>query len=370
MDHSYFKGRISAYLDDSLPPLEQKVIGEHLEECEECRKILAELRKVDELVERHSQLGGDEYWEKSAQKIEERLGIAETEVTDISARRGWGLGWKWATAVASVAVLVIIGIHQSDILKYRGAIPEKPQKGPTPRQLQAPEDVTRSGTEADVESRPISPSALGVEEADSSMAPVNEQEDQEAEELDTDKKRVGRGAKIGIPKPVAKEAELAGEVSTTKDKLSPLSDHDVGGGVIEASKKSRIESLSHRVQPMTATEAVVSGEVAQEREDVLTLDEWRHRKDSLERELESYAKVRSFGEMPDYKSDDVGESEQERGSRRQIEAGLLEACYRIAIISKDNIEVKGVTEIIEKMAGDSGAINQEKAAGYLEKLRR
>ena len=58
MDHGYFKDRISAYYDNNLKPEERVVIEEHLKECEECRKLLAELAKLDRLVEEHSHSAG------------------------------------------------------------------------------------------------------------------------------------------------------------------------------------------------------------------------------------------------------------------------------------------------------------------------
>ena len=117
MDHSYYRDKISAYVDNELPPQEREVIQQHLTECKECRNLLAELEKLDRLVEQQSQLGGEEYWEPSAQKIEQRLGFTgETKVTDITPSRWKGLVPKLAAVAASIAVLGFIALYERDIL--------------------------------------------------------------------------------------------------------------------------------------------------------------------------------------------------------------------------------------------------------------
>lgn len=124
MDHGYFKDRISAYLDGDLPPYEEQAMAAHLEECEECRTLLEKLRQVERLVEDHSGLNGDEYFEQLAQKIERRIGGGqeEPEVTDVSGPGRSGLVWKLTAAAASVAVLVFIGLHQTDILDMEESV--------------------------------------------------------------------------------------------------------------------------------------------------------------------------------------------------------------------------------------------------------
>ena len=122
MDHGYFRDRISAYLDGGLPPYEEQAVGEHLQTCEECARLLEELRQVERLVEEHSNLDGDEYWEGLAQKIEGRLGVDEaTPVVDVTPARWRGLWWKVSAVAASVVLLVFIGIHQTEILKQEDA---------------------------------------------------------------------------------------------------------------------------------------------------------------------------------------------------------------------------------------------------------
>ena len=116
MDHGYFIDRISGYLDGELPDYEQEAVREHLAQCSECRTIYERLRQVDGLVEQHAELSDGDYWEQQAQEIEARLGFAgEPDVVDVPVKRWSGLGWKLTAAAASIAILVFIGINQTDI---------------------------------------------------------------------------------------------------------------------------------------------------------------------------------------------------------------------------------------------------------------
>jgi hypothetical protein len=123
MDHSYFQSRLSAFADGELPADEQAQVGEHLEACSECRRRLDELRRLEELTERQSELPDDEYWERAALKIEAKL---ETQVTEVSnktdlrpvrAKSGSSLWWKLPAIAASILVVGYIGLHEDEILK-------------------------------------------------------------------------------------------------------------------------------------------------------------------------------------------------------------------------------------------------------------
>ena len=118
MDEQYFREHLSAYIDNELTPEERAMMDQHLADNPESRRLLEKMRGLDRLVEEHGELGGGDYWERSAQKIEERLGIAETEVTELRSAPAIRTGtfWKWVSAVAAVLVLGYIGLHQSDIL--------------------------------------------------------------------------------------------------------------------------------------------------------------------------------------------------------------------------------------------------------------
>ena len=118
MDESYFKEKLSAYLDKDLPPEEMAMMDQYVAEHEEARRILDEYRKLNDLVEKHSGLGESDYWERSARKIEEAIGFKHgNSVTDIRPKGRTGFVWKITAVAASAALLIFIGVHQWDILE-------------------------------------------------------------------------------------------------------------------------------------------------------------------------------------------------------------------------------------------------------------
>ncbi len=169
MEHSYFKDRISAFIDGELPPYEEQVVGEHLVDCEECQQLKAELEKLDSLVKERSGLNEDEYWEKSAQEIENKLGLSDTNVVDVNAKKksGYkGLGWKMVTAAASIAILTFIGINKDDIFKDIDTTPKMQAPSialPPPESLQ--QDDLVLGEDNAIESATIDEENIGKAES-------------------------------------------------------------------------------------------------------------------------------------------------------------------------------------------------------------
>ncbi len=116
MNHEYFKDRVSAFHDGELKHEEERMIAEHIQQCEECQKLLADLEKLDLMVSERSGLGESDYWEKSAQKIEAALGVkGETEVVEVRRGSYRGLWWKISAVAASAAVIAFIALYQGDI---------------------------------------------------------------------------------------------------------------------------------------------------------------------------------------------------------------------------------------------------------------
>jgi hypothetical protein len=115
MDHNYYKERISAYSDHALPPYEQMAVEGHLATCAECRAALEKIQKLSAWIGAEGNLGGDDYFEKQAQAIEERLGITQTKVTPVGTAKSWrGLGWELTAAAASIALVGILAFYTKD----------------------------------------------------------------------------------------------------------------------------------------------------------------------------------------------------------------------------------------------------------------
>src|SRR5574341_1325593 len=105
MDHSYFRDKISAYFDGALEEQERELIRRHLEECSECRMLLQRLHRLSEIIQGKSSLEGDEYFERLASKIEQRISGQEEKVVDVRAFRWKSVWWKVSAAAASVLLV-------------------------------------------------------------------------------------------------------------------------------------------------------------------------------------------------------------------------------------------------------------------------
>lgn len=191
MDEQYFRDLLSAYIDNELTPEERAMIEDHLRDNPESRRLLEKLRQVDRLVDEHSQLGGDEYWERSARAIEERLGIADTEITDVKkiTRVRSGMTWKLVGSIAAIIVLAFIGLHQSDILDEATdsvgidktmSRDSAGNKG-VYREIEGDSDIGRSVDETDIEQRDRA--VDGARELQESIGPESGQSRNESTDL-------------------------------------------------------------------------------------------------------------------------------------------------------------------------------------------
>jgi len=201
MDHEYYRDRVSAYHDRDLTPEEYQMMHDHLADCEECRELLARLEKLDALVDANADLGGDDYWEQSARKIEAKLGIGEevpeAKTTDIRPKNR-GLIWKFAAVAASIAALTFIAVHESDISEKAESprledekIAEEPQA--LVMDLEESDDYLAASPER-VEETPVEPELEdAVEEAVETLtlSKVEESSDEMALADDKDDRIVG-----------------------------------------------------------------------------------------------------------------------------------------------------------------------------------
>jgi len=367
MDHGYFKDRISAYYDNNLKPEEQVVIEEHLKECEKCRKLLAEFEKLDRLVEEHSQLGGEKYWEESAKKIEKSLGFEEkTAITEVASSRWFGLTWKLAAVAASVVLLTIVGLHRDEIWKE-----EKPEK----RLKSVPSVVTPTDSVAEIITDELKHARPA--EVDEDLA------DREVQKIEKPKP-VGRSGEV-----VSEEAKIPGigTSAVTPKKGEPA---DVGKApspaVVERSRDDVAARAKKDLPEPDVVEPIVSDnrlqeavEKAEEQADLYksitpeketepeSLAELREQKDSLTRLMVAEGRWKDKSDLA--QSFDGKESKKKvKRTPADIENDLLQTCYKIALLTEDKEEYKSVREIIEKVARDEASPNRELAQSYLRQL--
>jgi hypothetical protein len=123
--------RLSAYLDDELSASEAHAVDRHLEECFECRRVLAELREVSARAARLPDLTpAAELWNGIAARIESmpQADPASLQVIDLRTRQVARQGRRIAfslpqLAAASIVLMLLSGSVVWFALKGGSAAP-------------------------------------------------------------------------------------------------------------------------------------------------------------------------------------------------------------------------------------------------------
>ena len=412
MDHSYYRDKISAYVDKELSPQEREIIQQHISECQECRNLLAELEKLDRFVQQRSQLAGEEYWEQSAQKIEQRLGFTgETKVTDITPSRWKGLVPKLAAVAASIAVLGFIALYERDISKQISPPAMKATEAP-----QVDFDIKRPPTadkgfsemsapgEMEAEETPVSVEKpakkrgeveLGAEKAAVSVKPaaITPTDERKAELLQTvaDKAEIPPVQETVNEMPRKVEGVVAGQSAQVTGTLGTgkLDYYSKGTETVSVARKDELvisaEELSHPTKPevskesresfkleapvavsMAKTVSVVDSDLVLP-EDWLRdsgLEQWRHRRDSLQT---LYAELTS-----PHRALSEAKSRQREGrlSIEEVEGQLLYSYYQIAKLTQDESERAAAVSYLTDYAQKDESRWKNLALRYLEELSR
>ncbi len=368
MDHGYFKDRLSAFIDRELPDYERQAVHEHLEECDECRKIIAHLQQVDSLVEKHSGLDATDYWEKAARQIENRIGVEdEAETVTEMPRSGWsGLRWKITAAAASVAILIFIGLHQMDILDEANQDSTKVQRATPPPSLQADSALHRNKPEPQLEVRDTEPESAGRQ--------------QKAEDQDVERRGSAQEepAMQKAPAMLKESMESAGDAQPgtvaykkpgllTRDDSQRVSlQADAMKGAIESHQSVSVERF--RDTFYASPEALPSTDMA-EADSVshpqLTLEDWLEQKDSLEAVWAV--------ELQDREKLNVGKSVRSKSlsSVVTVERQLLENYYNIARLTKDTDQelYDTMVESLQEYLDRPDAVHMSVAQDYLNRLQ-
>ena len=395
MHHGYFKDRISAYHDGDLRPEEMELISRHLESCEECRKLLVELEKFDSLVEEHSGLAGDEYFEESARKIESLIAPEQKpEIIEIKRPFWHGLGWKVAAAAASFAVIGFIGLHQSDIME------QVQDRAVAPAEKVPAVSMADTGRMEPVKAEPVEEAEVLQPEAESRRG-VAEKSVGLPSSVPT--KGVRKATKAEPTKMAAADVGGTGRDVVSDDEATPdagiVQPVEIPAETTKAVTEERVESFSlklaesaeetarrdkkakmHPVPPVDSPAAIVRQEsiiqvqglmaesdaISAARGDSVskpsrTLEEWRRTKDSCQVELDRLAAIGKGAKR-------VRLSESDKDVREQIEKTLLDACYNIGLLTDDQSEFEKAVGCIRDYTGVEGASHVELARQYLEKL--
>lgn len=384
MDHAYFKDRLSALFDNELPPQEKQIVEEHLHGCVECQELMTRLRQLDEAVTRHSQLADTDYWEKSAQKIEQRLGFPEQTVVTPIGRRWYekGMGWKMVAAAASIAVLAYIGINSDKILKREDLQPRPTMQAPSVTPLE-PKRKAVADTETNIEGEKDSAVASKLVEPKG----VIDKQDY----LDLQKLKKQPATVLKTP-PGPQDASTADkEVIRDQTVDLPLSNESVQTNQYSAGRTAPAPgSLSERATkaaPVPVTDSAGADIRDEVREDALaqidsvasdsTLTFWRKKRDALVTVQKTIPEV--FGMLErkaaaptslkaTEKTETKADTSEPKLSQQETEKQLLEAWYNIARLTKDKSERDDAVAGIRKVAENRRSANRTLAVRYLQEL--
>jgi hypothetical protein len=372
MDHAYFRDKVSAYHDRELPAQEQEMLEQHVASCPECQKLLAELERLDSLIAEKIDLGESDYWEKSAQKIEEKLGFTETaKITPVPTSR-WdrGMVWKLSAVAASVALLVFIGINKDSIMK-------QPTEPPALMDVKPP-------TDSDAESYNVQPKSDSVDarqEIQSLSVPAQENRPVEQKKSavgKTDEKdkvviRGGRSNKdaIVIDSNVQRlPAEPDAVIQKLPTETPKTESREESEAPAPASKVAgALDELKTVDQKAEAESIVLAEEVTTD------LSHWRAVRDSfatsLEKPKESLAQKYGVTKLrtDDRQKKSAAALTQPTGKDLSIaKARYLEACYQIALLTEDATEYQKSRGILVTESQSTDSTIAASAKDYLSKL--
>lgn len=402
MDESYFKEKLSAYLDKDLSPEEMAMMDQYVREHEEARRILDEYKKLNDLVEKHSGLGESDYWERSARQIEEAIGIEpHAGVTDIQPKSRTGFVWKITAVAASVALLIFIGVHQSDILKRQQ---EEIQPSETSRAQQSAPSLGESVAVA--ESTQVF-DAESVEESEAGEGTPTQAEVPPTPEVSDELGEVDKS--VGVPAPPPEEQRTVTKSSPLHSSLSrKQSDLSKSIGVTPSpaapNESLATDTLQIRGGRAGETSYVVDSEGAISSENYANLSQraeeagdtayvipqklTSYQRDSMltyyrsERELfmEKPSDIKPKIEQPSLTPGLRQEKPKERpkasatiqkpGTSQAPEdvKRMLTASYVVAMLSSDESEREEAFDYIKLVAEDTASVHNALAAEYLEAL--
>lgn len=399
MDDKYFKDKISGYFDGDLKPDEMEMMREWLENSEEGQKALAELGRLDEFVEKHSQLsGGEDFWEAQAQKIEARLGFESAQpanVTTIAKPKSSGMTWKLLAAAASIVLLAYIGINEFEVFGPEDIIPTAAPElkvdqpipvGEAEVTEEAPPPVTRDNQSGYIDQSLRSadtPQPSAAKPEVQSQEPPAETESFTEEAAPTRQVEPTRQAGPAATQAEPTDDEARKLVGDTREALPPSAGEAVTGQEATTSAKPK---TARRAEPTSLDrdrlkpDQAPSYEAIEREEDIASdsvLSLWRRTYAETDSALQSMASAKDkklTGELPEGVSGFTKPSgrsslQASLDDRSATEKRLLEACYQVARLSPDSTEQQSMRARLESYAGDLESPHRALARSYLDRLK-
>jgi hypothetical protein len=377
MDHEYYRDRVSAYVDGALPPYEQMALEEHIARCAECRALLEKLRKLEAMVEGSSELGESDYWERQAQKIEARLGLAETEVTRIGPVRSWrGLGWKLTAAAASIVVVGVIGFYSWESIREKTEHPPiqmAPSLPPAP--VIAPEKVQPVQEKADEAKKAQMPSMRKIADTENYKRPAAVERRESGGGVvkyqTGDQVSIGNGKAKSVAAPVEPVpiSVLSKPDNALKSIDVPAKLAAPGDSLPQAEEQSDIKLTAVAPPAAPVAAEIHLDSVAQAAPAIQGLAYWQAMRDSLSKDKSPIHELgKTIANVREAQPSSLAAGLVQKKDSTDRHTMLLEAYFRIAQLSKDTVEIAAATDHLREIAEDSKSPRQKTAREYLDSL--
>ncbi len=406
MDHNYYKERISAYADNSLPPYEQMAVQEHIESCAECREALGKILKLSAWVERETNLRGDDYFEKQAQKIEARLGLAQTEITPIRKKSWQGLEWKLTSVAATIALVGIVVYLSKDTVLQKSETPKETQ--PTVADTQKPELITGSRLAVPVDSTRHDSSVMkkstdakeddNYKSSPQMMAPSNAPSEPVKDQAGAQQAPPAESAPVmredvQLQSAAGSQVDSTATVKAKRDVISKFGVSSQLSKTAEQIKALPVRDVDSLLKSVPGVKTDSSGEVfirggrAGEVEYIVNgipiadptkrtpikietgvLAYWNTIRDSLEKEKREGGVEDKL--LPDVSRIATNKPAPMALAERPPEprVTLAEAYFRIAKISRDTTEISRSIDSLRSIAADTKSPDRAQAKAYLDSL--
>ena len=386
MDHTFYTDRLSAYFDQELKNEEHVIVDQHVEECQECQKILANLAKFDSFIEENSDLADNDYWEKSAQKIEKAIsGGTKTEVVDIKKESSYkGLWWKLAGVAASIAVIAFISLYETDITDQLDNKYNAP--APPAEELEESKEHNEAQTEIkDIEE----PSAIETEDSRSKISEtpiksipetvpdniVRTEEKPAASPLlkqQTKQEVHSQGASEPVDNlssgRVNKDTEALSLSKEIPQKTAPQSVTPQKSKLVQKSREAdeAAEKIEHELRDDISAQAEKSVLAVDSIGDDENLKLWQNTIVTQKNILADYETKKTSKKLTNGFA--ALDAKKDTTDKRAIYTELFEAYYNVALLSKDSLERKNALLQLNNYANDPKFIYQNTAKRYLDQF--
>jgi len=354
MDHSYYRDKISAFVDGALEAQEQELIRRHLGGCDECQRSAERLVHLGKTIEELSGLKGNEYFKKLASKIENRIAQPKEKIIDIRKTSWTSLWWKISAAAASILLVGTIGYYQ-----WQGKH-ETPSKVNTELNMPQSKESARNDSEAsgiipeasqgpsgksDVGSTGQVGGRLSTDELKISPA-LQDKEKRSTSVLNEFKDTRKENIPMTAPKPAETNTE-----SENLDAAAKKVQEEAAGQKSESDKSAALTKSEF-------SNNAVGGEQ-------FSLGQWRSQRDSIENSLgfqTDTSKDADSKQIRKFSEPAVNRLAQNADSIKTYQA-LANSWYQIALQTQDGKEKNRAIQFLNwykaRFPTDSPAVNQQ-----------